>query len=261
MRTLQSTYDRVTEDLDEEERDALVALARAGTEYRSTHAAARYQEENTTVALRAYVTEDGEQRWAVISDSPDNVDVSDTTDEAEAVAAYESEVRGLADCAGQDDPPWWTESDVDGVPHGLYTLLVERQDGGEWTTVHEEEQHLGRVPNVPGYFVPDGCEPWTLTGAAKSIAAEIVRQQAEMNYSAAVHTALGWPVTDPTAQRVRVTVTGVGTGGEETQTEEREVPEEVPTAEAIEEHRLRMAAVYAEMAERAAYDAYDEYDD
>lgn len=261
MRTLQSTHDRVTEDLDEEERDALVDLARAGTKYRSTYAAGRYQEENATVELRAYVGENGEQRWAVLSDSPDSSDVADTADEAEAVAAYESEVRGLAECAGKDDPPWWTQSDVDGVPHGLYTLLVERQDGGEWTTVHEAEEHLGRVPSVPGYLVRDDCEPWTLAGAAGAITEEVVRAQAGMNYSAAVHTALGWPVTDATAQTVRVTVTGVGAGGEETHTEERQVPEEVPTAQEIEDHRRHMAAVHAEMAERAAYDDYDAYDD
>ncbi|MFJ8301325.1 hypothetical protein ACIQ9R_36240 [Streptomyces sp. NPDC094447] len=258
MRTLQSTYDSVTEDLDEEERDALVALARVGTKYRSTYAAGRYQEENSTVELRAYATEDGEQRWAVLSDSPDSSDVADTADEAEAVAAYESEVRGLAGCAGKDDPPWWTESDVDGVPHGLYTLLVERQDDEEWTTVHEAQEHLGRVPKVPDYTVRDSCEPWTLTGAAGAITEEVVRAQAGMNYAAAMHEALGWPVTDATAQSVRVTVTGVGAAGEETHTEEREVPANAPTAQEIEDHRRHMAAVEAEMAERAAYDAYDD---
>ncbi|MFE1270595.1 hypothetical protein [Streptomyces sp. NPDC058758] len=258
MRTLQSTHDRVTEDLDEEERDALVALARAGTKYRSTYAAGRYQEENATVELRAYVTEDGEQRWAVLSNNPASSDVTDTADEDKAVAAYEAEVRELAECAGKDDPPWWTESDVAGIPHGLYNLLVERQDGGEWTTVHEAKEHLGRVPSVPGYVVRDGCEPWALTGAAELLAEEIAREQASMNYNAAIHTALGWPVTDPTAQTVRVTVTGVGADGEETHTEERQVPEEVPTTQEIEEHRQHMAAVHAEMAERAAYDAYDD---
>ncbi|MFB6629930.1 hypothetical protein ACFCWY_08550 [Streptomyces sp. NPDC056362] len=257
MRTLKSTYDGVTPDLDEEEREALVARARAGVEMRSTYALSSYGQRDAEITLRGYDTEDGEERWAVVHDDPNISDVYDSGDRGEAEAAYESEVRGLAGAAGEDDAPWWTESDVDGVRHARYTLLVERQDDGEWTTVHEAEEHLGCAPDVPGYLMADHCTPRKLPGAAAVIVEEVTRQQAGMNYDAALYQALGWPAREATAQAVRVTVTGVGVDGEETHTEVRQVPESVPTEQEIEDYRRRVAAVDAELAERAAYDAYD----
>ncbi|MFE3609762.1 hypothetical protein [Streptomyces goshikiensis] len=236
MRTLRSTYERVTPDLDEEERDVLVNLARAGTRHRETYAVSAYGQRDAEIELRVYTDGDGRERWAVIHDGPEFSEVSDTGDRAEANAFYEAEVEGLAGCAGDDDAPWWAYSDVSGVRHAIYTLLVEhQQDDGEWTD-QEAEQYLGCVPTLP-LSASDSCLPTTLKGAVLAIVAEALREQADTNYGVALHEAVGLPSPGRSARAVRATVTGTGTDGEETHTEERQVPETVLTELDIENYR------------------------
>ncbi|MGW9439604.1 hypothetical protein [Streptomyces sp. NPDC055607] len=256
MRVLLSTYESVTPDLDDEEREALAELAGAGTVMRATHATDTYGQEGVEVRLRGYTTEDGQERWALISSGHDYRDVSDTADEAEADAAYEQEVRNLAECAGEDDAPSWGYSDVPGVPHAAYTLLVERKRDGEW----EGEQvkgYLGCVTSLPYLYSADDHSTATdLAGAALEITNGIVSQQADANYDAALMRAVGARFVDESAQAVRVTVTGVGADGEETHTEERDVPTQTPTEEEIEKHRRLLREVDAALdAKYAAEDA------
>lgn len=255
MRILQSSYEPVTAQLDEEEREALVARVRSGTEMRSTYAKDVYGQTDAGVWLRAYTTEDGRERWAVVHDGPEISDVFDTEDRSEAEATYESAVRDLADCVGKDEAPWWTYSDVPGIPHAVYTLLVERQQGGQWTTGRETTGHLGRVPDLPHQHVNDACTPTTLDSAAGEIAAEVVREQADLNFDAALTEAVGLPTRGETAQAVRVSVTGIGADGEETHTEVRQVPERLPTSQEIANHRRILIAVAEDEAatDRAAY--------
>ncbi|MFE8940934.1 hypothetical protein ACFYNX_26050 [Streptomyces sp. NPDC007872] len=237
MRFLLSTNESVTPDLDEETREALAALAQAGAEMRSSYSTDSHGHKAAEVWLRGYDTTDGQERWAVISTGPDYSDVSDTANWAEAEKAYEEEVRTLADCAGEDDAPWWTSSDVKGIPQAAYTLLIQRERHGEWEE-QEMQACLGRVPTLPyQYYSDDGCVPTTLEGAAREIAAVIARQQADTNDSKALMDALGIPIRDESAQTIRVTITGIGAGGEETHTEERQIPTVLPTEEDLERHR------------------------
>ncbi|MEU5900327.1 hypothetical protein [Streptomyces venezuelae] len=253
MRTLQSTYEPITADLDEEECDALVALAHAGTEMRSTHSTDAHGQTDAGVWLRAYTTPDGQQRWAVIHESPQIADVFDTEDRAEAEAAYASEVRDLADCTDEYAAPWWACSDVPGVPHAVYTLRIERQQDGQWTG-RKTQEYLGRVPDLSPHSASDLCTPTTLQSAASEIVAEVARLQAAANYDAALAEAVGLPAREESAQAVRVTVTGTGADGEETHTEEQPVPADPPTVQEIADYRRILLAAEAEEAtDRAAY--------
>jgi hypothetical protein len=65
--------------------------------------------------LARYDAPDGSERFAVVSDDPSNAEYTDSADQAEADAAYETLVRSLADCAGPWEA-WWEHTDVDGVP-------------------------------------------------------------------------------------------------------------------------------------------------
>ncbi|MFJ4342989.1 hypothetical protein [Streptomyces sp. NPDC088915] len=258
MRVLLSTYESVTPDLDDEEREALAALAGAGVVMRATRATDTYGQEGAEVRLRGYTTEDGQERWAVISSGHDYRDVSDTADEAEADAAYEEEVRNVAESGGEDDAPLWGYSDVSGVPHAAYTLLVERKRDGEWEG-EEVQGYLGRFPSLPYLYSTDDHSTATdLAGAALEIMNGIASQQADANYDAALMRAVGASFVDESAEAVRVTVTGVGADGEETHTEERAVPTQTPTEEEIEKHRRLLGEVDAAReaeyaAEEAAY--------
>ncbi|MER8237025.1 hypothetical protein [Streptomyces sp. NPDC094049] len=163
MRVLISTYESA--DVAEERGEALAKLARTGTLLRTTRSVNGYGQADSEIELRHYTAEDGGERWAVVSESPDMREVTDSADRAEADAAYESEVRGLAGCVGEHDAPWWTESDVEGVEHAAFTLTVELLTGEDWSS-DETAGHLGRELNLPRGFRADGGNLVGLNGVA-----------------------------------------------------------------------------------------------
>lgn len=121
MRLISSTADPNRCELDEATGDELVRLidqAAASARYntlRESYCLDEIGQKEVHVALVRYVDLDGTERFAVFSHDPANAEYSDSTDRAMAEAAYEAEVRNLADCAGRGEI-WWEHTDVDGVP-------------------------------------------------------------------------------------------------------------------------------------------------
>ncbi|MFF9070479.1 hypothetical protein ACF09E_34555 [Streptomyces sp. NPDC014891] len=239
MRVLVSTYEPVTPDLDEEEREALAALARAGAAIRTSYALNHYGQDGVRITLRQYCTPEGEERWAVVYEGPESTEVTDSVGRAEADAAYEDEVRGMVEYGG--DAPAWTESDVPGVPNAAYRVVVERQIEGAWDR-EEVASHLGQTLRVGAHEV-DGDEVTDLTKAAGVIARTLAAAQRGDNYDALLSEAVGEPTLTDVVGVFRVTVTGVGEDGEATFTASHAVPEERPTAQQIEDYRRRLTQI------------------
>ncbi|MFF6888604.1 hypothetical protein ACFY9F_36115 [Streptomyces sp. NPDC012421] len=247
MRVLVSTYQPTDADLDEEQAEALADLARTGTLHRRSAAINSHGQTDTEMTVRSYLTEAGEQRWAFIHQGPEISEVIDSADEAEAETTYEEEVRGLAECAGEDDVPMWTETDVDRVAEDRYTVTVQRRTGGVWETFTGEAQ-IGAATALPVEYRLEKDDVQTLMDAAPALAAAIVAQQAETNAEIALWNAVGESSSGRSFDAVRVTVTGVGPGGAAEYTEEREIPTAQPTAEEVAALRRHLEA------DRARYD-------
>lgn len=232
MRVVKSAFQAIDESLDEEERDVLADLVEAGDEARRTYTSDEHGQEHAAVVLTGYTAPDGQDRWAVRYTGPEGSEVLDSADRAEAEAAYEAQVKELAGCASEGDAPWWSVTDVPGVPQAAYTVEVEWLRQGQWLG-SQAEAHLGRVLSLGEVRCEDRYELTTLQGAAVEIAEAALAQQTETNRFAALAEATGQSWTGDVAQAVWVTVTGTGTGGQETHTEERTIPEYVPTPEEI----------------------------
>lgn len=133
FRVIRSTVQGLDIDQDQAEafEQAIDTALNAGGAVRETYGLDDIGQKEYHIALLPYTDPDGEHRWAVLNSGPAEVDWQDTCDLAEAVAAYEDEVRDTTagampeyDDEG-DELPLWNVSDVKGI------AARDEQDGDD----------------------------------------------------------------------------------------------------------------------------------
>ncbi|MEU5163925.1 hypothetical protein AB0G74_30515 [Streptomyces sp. NPDC020875] len=254
MRVLESTYDSVTDELGDEEREVLAALAAAGDPERETCAVDEYGNRTADVVLRVFTVPGAGERWAVTDEGAEHRSVWEGDGREAAEALYEETVRALAGCSGPGDGPWWTVSDVDGVAHAAATLTVEYLTGGQWREDRTDtvEIHLGRSFAGPG-LLTGWLDLNALTQeAADGIAAHLASAQSSVNDRVALADAARWPMPGTPADALRVTLEGVTAQGPVRFTAKAPAPTTEPTADRIAAYRSAMQRAADEETERAA---------
>ncbi|MEW1551343.1 hypothetical protein [Streptomyces tsukubensis] len=252
MRVLESTFEPVTDELDEETREALAVLAIDGYAERTTSCTDSDGQQDIEVTLRGFTAPDGQDRWAVVSSGADYRSVWDGADRAEAEARYEEEVRDLADCTSTGSAPWWTRSDVSGVAHAAFTVTVERLVDGEWHGGDESfDAHLGRAFEVYGLYAGPIDLDTLDQASAEGTAAHLAEAQSSINDSLELADAAGYPMPGVPASAVRVTLMGVTAEGPAEFTAEAPAPTAEPTAAQITAARRTGQSVDDELAAEA----------
>lgn len=123
LRVIHSTVQGLDIDTDrEEDFDAAVNKALdARDEVRETYSLDEIGQKAYRIAVLPYTDPDGNHRWAVLDESPAEVDWQDTDDLDEAITTYEELVRDTTKVAmprydeDGDELPVWDATDVDEV--------------------------------------------------------------------------------------------------------------------------------------------------
>lgn len=123
LRVIRSTIQGtdINTDLEEQYEDAINNALKNRAEVRETYSLDQLSQKEARIALLPYTDPQGANRWAILDESPAEIDWQDTDNLDEAIATYEEWVRATTDgtMPKHDDEgnelPIWDSTDVNGV--------------------------------------------------------------------------------------------------------------------------------------------------